>query len=257
MSLLSRLWSKASTAPPAEQREEETETASRTPVEEPDTRVEGEQRWADEKLKAHDFGALADAAATATQETYYKQKAAKARLRTAIGDRSPGAVEATMEHLDSNFSSDLLDLLLEAGDERAVPTFKMLLSEKTPILDAYGRRGKVEEFVARFDPEVREAAERTAQTQEERLQQARDEVSGYDEEQMLATLRQLCEAYTTASSADDPDVQRLELTATAIGERLNSAGGIEEMRRVFARLEGFRGSRTLDMHWSGIGEWQG
>ena len=49
----------------------------------------------------------------------------------------------------------------------------------------------------------------------------------------------------------------LEPLARQIGEALNQQGGLTEMRRVFALLGGRRGSRTLEMHWNGIGEWRG
>ena len=71
--------------------------------------------------------------------------------------------------------------------------------------------------------------------------------------QMLDILQRLCNAYT----ANDPVYQQLETTATQIGEELNAKGGISEMRRVFKLLNNIRGSRTLEMHWNGIGEWRG
>lgn len=74
-----------------------------------------------------------------------------------------------------------------------------------------------------------------------------------DDSGMLWDLRRLCKAY-----ADDDDVAiaRLEPKATEIGQELNRIGGMGEMRRVFEKLKGVRGARTLEMHWGGIGEWR-
>jgi HEAT repeat protein len=70
----------------------------------------------------------------------------------------------------------------------------------------------------------------------------------------LITLRDLCDAYMRNDKAT---VQRLEPEATLIGEALHRNGGITEMRRVFKLLGGMPGSRTLEMHWNGVGEWRG
>ena len=94
-----------------------------------------------------------------------------------------------------------------------------------------------------------------------------------NEDKMIQTLERLCDAYREHTESSDrfsslPDakqryaklieeVGRLELAATEIGKELDAHGGIAEMRRVFSKLEGRRGSRTLEMHWGGIGSWQG
>lgn len=75
-----------------------------------------------------------------------------------------------------------------------------------------------------------------------------------NDQEMLETLRQLCDAYTLNETAV---IARLEPLATQIGEELNRRGGIEEMRRMWNRLDNMRGARTLDMHWDGIGDWRG
>jgi hypothetical protein len=67
-------------------------------------------------------------------------------------------------------------------------------------------------------------------------------------------LRRLCRAY---AANDGRAIAKLEPQATAIGKALDRSGGLEAMRRVFERLEGMPGSRTLEMHWNGIGRWQG
>lgn len=74
------------------------------------------------------------------------------------------------------------------------------------------------------------------------------------DDQALDTLRRLCAAYMTN---DRPAIQVLEPMATQIGEELDRRGGIQEMRRVFALLGGVPGSRTLEMHWDGVGDWRG
>ena len=72
--------------------------------------------------------------------------------------------------------------------------------------------------------------------------------------EMVESLASPCRA-----NADDARevIDALEPLATAIGRRLNERGGIREMRRVFAMLDDERGTRTLDMHWGGIGDWRG
>ena len=72
--------------------------------------------------------------------------------------------------------------------------------------------------------------------------------------QILETLTRLCDAY---AADDQAAVARLEPVASQIGEELNRRGGVPEMRRIWNRLGNIRGSRTLDMHWDGIGDWRG
>jgi hypothetical protein len=71
---------------------------------------------------------------------------------------------------------------------------------------------------------------------------------------MLRVLSDLCDAY---AANDRAAIVRLEPQATAIGEALDERGGYHEMLRVFEKLGDRRGSRTLEMHWGGIGDWQG
>lgn len=70
---------------------------------------------------------------------------------------------------------------------------------------------------------------------------------------MLQVLKKLCDAYTQ----NDPAYKELELIATEIRKKLDERGGIKEMRRIFEQLGGMRGSRTLEMHRGGIGDWRG
>lgn len=74
------------------------------------------------------------------------------------------------------------------------------------------------------------------------------------EEGMLAKLRSLCVAYT---KGDKKGISILETEAIAIGKELNNKGGIEEMRRIYYKIGGIPGQRTLEMLWDGIGQWQG
>ncbi len=76
----------------------------------------------------------------------------------------------------------------------------------------------------------------------------------WTEPEMLQVLCDLCDAY---AANDQVAITRLVLEATAIGEALNERGGLNEMRRIFAKLGGRPGSRTLEMHWGGIGDWRG
>lgn len=71
---------------------------------------------------------------------------------------------------------------------------------------------------------------------------------------ILEVLSALCTAYV---EDDRLQIGKLEPIARSIGEELHRRGGIKEMRRVFAALQGRPGARTLEMHWHGIGEWRG
>ncbi len=72
--------------------------------------------------------------------------------------------------------------------------------------------------------------------------------------EMVSKLRGLCNAYM---QDDRFAINKLEPIATKIGRELDRRGGFSEMRRIFKKLEGFPGSRTLEMHWNGIGQWMG
>lgn len=73
-------------------------------------------------------------------------------------------------------------------------------------------------------------------------------------QEILTILQKLCEAYVTN---DRTEIENLEPLATDIGKELNRRGRLEEMVRVFKQLNSIRGSRTLEMLWGGIGDWQG
>ena len=89
-------------------------------------------------------------------------------------------------------------------------------------------------------------------TDHEKLHKA-EALQKEQDQKMINCLKELCSAY----AADDPSYHHLELEATRIGEELDAQGGIAAMRRVFAHVQGSPGSRTLEMHWSGIGNWRG
>lgn len=71
---------------------------------------------------------------------------------------------------------------------------------------------------------------------------------------MVEVLSELCVSYM---ASDRPAIVRLEPHATEIGQELNQRGGLREMQRIFDKLDMKPGSHMLEMHWSGIGEWQG
>jgi hypothetical protein len=75
-----------------------------------------------------------------------------------------------------------------------------------------------------------------------------------DDRATVQKLRTLCTAY---AANDLTASKRLEPEATKIGQMLHARGGLVEMRRIFQELHGCPGSRTLEMHWDGIGEWRG
>ncbi len=70
---------------------------------------------------------------------------------------------------------------------------------------------------------------------------------------MVEVLSELCVAYM---ANDRAVIDSLEPRATEIGEEMNQRGGLREMQRIFDKLDMKPGSHMLEMHWSGIGEWQ-
>ncbi len=71
---------------------------------------------------------------------------------------------------------------------------------------------------------------------------------------MFKALADLCYAY---QQNDRAAIDRLEPVATAIGQELDRRGGKGAMLAMWESLGNRPGARTLDMHWSGIGEWLG
>ncbi len=120
------------------------------------------------------------------------------------------------------------DTLGKIGDARAVEPIKNALNDK----DSYAS-GRIAKALALFSSEENQ----------------RD----WTEPEMLQVLSGLCDAY---AANDQAAISRLVLEATAIGETLNRRGGLNEMRRIFAKLGDRPGSRTLEMHWGGIGDWR-
>lgn len=67
---------------------------------------------------------------------------------------------------------------------------------------------------------------------------------------MILVLKDICKAY---AENNEYWYKNLEPKARKIGEKLFETGGLREMRRIFSVVEGTRGSRSLEMHWNGIG----
>ena len=80
------------------------------------------------------------------------------------------------------------------------------------------------------------------------------EFEGSSDSTLIQLLGILCDAY---SRNDRAAIRDFEADATDIGWLLHHRGGIEEMRRIFAKLGNTPGSRTLEMQWNGIGDWRG
>jgi HEAT repeat protein len=78
------------------------------------------------------------------------------------------------------------------------------------------------------------------------------DVKSMTEVDMVLVLEELCRAWT---DDDKVAIQTLEPLATEIGEELHRRGGFDKMLEVFYLLGWRPGRRTLEMHWSGIGEW--
>lgn len=130
--------------------------------------------------------------------------------------------------------------LFESKESRHQRIEEQRLAEQAEIKKA------AEEIHAKRLAEQAEAARRAEAMKNRKL--------NWTDDQMLKTLRRLCNAYAQDDAAA---ISKLEPLATKIGEDLNIVGGIEEMRRIWNKLGNMRGARTLDMHWGGIGDWRG
>jgi HEAT repeat protein len=191
-----------------------------------------------------------------------------------IGD--PRAVEpliAALTDLDSGVLGIAAEALGRIGDARAVGPLSAMLKDadlwedRRAAARALGTIGDVRAVgplsTALKDrvPAIREAAAEALRMLGtpgvEALAASRERSAaspGLSESEMLRVLSDLCDAY---AANDRAAIVRLEPQATAIGEALDERGGYHEMLRVFEKLGDRRGSRTLEMHWGGIGDWQG
>jgi len=79
-------------------------------------------------------------------------------------------------------------------------------------------------------------------------------VKDLSDDQMMDILKRLCRAY---SVNDESEIKNIEPIAIAIGRKLNQRGGLKAMRELYDKIGNIKGTRSLDMHWNGIGDWQG
>ena len=66
-------------------------------------------------------------------------------------------------------------------------------------------------------------------------------------------LNDFCDAHGRNNQSE---IKRLAPVARTIGEKLNIAGGTDEMHRIL-QLVPHLDKRPLEAHWNGIGEWRG
>jgi len=183
------------------------------------------------------------------------------------------AIEATIMALDlydSEIKKNAIKILGNLMDVRSVePLIKLLNShyENEDVRKTAYRVLKKFESSKNIDDEMSkklkaiflqiEKEKEALKTQIERDKLAElkeiEDVSNMTDQDMINLLANLCQAY----SNNNPSYKELEPQARKIGKLLNRRGGLKEMRRIFDQLNSMPGSRTLEMHWNGIGEWLG
>ncbi|MCX6558123.1 MAG: HEAT repeat domain-containing protein [Candidatus Aminicenantes bacterium] len=206
-----------------------------------------------------------------------------------IGDAR--AVEPLIKALkDSNSTvrGSAAMALGEIGDERAVEPLKMALNDANEfvhseaanalvrignvrnvdpyIIDLKSGDWDVRRFAARklgkigdvraIEPlmaVLKDSKWRVSKSAEKALKKLGWQSNDQDQK-MLEILVQLCDAYVSSNAAE---ISKLEPLATQIGKTLHERGGLSEMRRLYEQLGERKGSRTLEMHWNGIGDWRG
>ena len=140
---------------------------------------------------------------------------------------------------------DAAEALGKIGDERAVePLIKALHDSNADV------RARVAEALHNFSNQTAVSALKEYEEQKKKKSHARES----HDRNILDTLGRLCDAY---ANNDEYMISKLEPVAREIGKELDREGGIGEMRRIFSMLGDRRGSRTLEMHWGGIGDWWG
>ena len=165
---------------------------------------------------------------------------------------------------------ECIELLLAGQAIKALHSYS---TNKNKILEVAVQKGNIElakklvdeleellpyALILAEDNKFKELYEYISKIQEQKeldqkLQAEKKKKKDASDKEMVQVLRDLCRAY----AANDPIYLRLEPKAREIGEKLNNTGGMSEMRRIFSFVEGTPGSRTLEMHWNGIGNWRG
>jgi HEAT repeat protein len=190
-------------------------------------------------------------------------------LHTVLRRGGSNALIDTFASLGTHQWIELCDAAKLLAEQRHPRAEKLLLPlakrEVFESLSKYARDGVRDGLWQMRSPRAREAVREICEWQEAEEQSRREQAEQrvakmvskaqrMSDREMVESLASLCRAY----AEDAPEViDALEPLATAIGRRLNERGGIREMRRVFAMLHDERGTRTLDMHWDGIGDWRG
>jgi len=152
-----------------------------------------------------------------------------------------------------------LTALGKLHDPRAVELLLPLLSDAEFRGTALGALAKIDEPRAKAAVETANQEAESAATVQKMAKEAKEHelaapASKMSDADMLKTLSQLCDAYM---KSDRQVITSLEPLATSIGHALNLRGGFAEMQRIFKLLGSQSGSRTLEMHWDGIGDWRG
>jgi HEAT repeat protein len=148
-----------------------------------------------------------------------------------IGDAAVEPLIAVLRYSSGKLEETALRALEEIGNSRAAEG-----------LMAYQRRKEEARDTDKAQRDQRKA-------EKERLvYRMMGRAEDMTDQEMIIALKRYC------SASGRSEIAELDPLAMAIGEVLNDRGGFNEMRRIFNQAGG---TRRLDMHWGGIGQWLG
>ncbi len=162
----------------------------------------------------------------------------------------PGAIRSLAAALEQEKQADIHDAIVEALNRIAVSAGTISESDRNAAGEAVRKHEASIRSTREKEQEEKQRASREKREEQARLMKQAAEMSSPEQVELL---KRLCAAY----SSGDEQYRELEPLAYCIGVHLDSTGGIASMRSMFDRLWSMPGSRTLEMHWNGIGEWRG
>lgn len=163
---------------------------------------------------------------------------------------------------DTHYIGRVCDIITPMREKRFVPALLRIVAAANEFnLDfAIKALKAIEDALSEADAslkaDIRSAIEKDRQRKEKAAQEKQSivrKVTAMTEDEMLQYLMALGVSY----AANDAGYREKEVVAKMIGQRLHEEGGIRRMREIFAKLGAYPGSRTLEILWGGVGDWQG
>ncbi|WP_150081048.1 hypothetical protein [Chlorobium phaeobacteroides] len=171
------------------------------------------------------------------------------------GSKAVTGILAELKKTNNEYiRTHLAELIIKIGDTKALPDIEELFN-RGAFHSSYGPGGSpIEQFLQSNSPSYRQKRNKEEEESSAKLVQATDMVKDLSDDQMMDILKRLCRAY---SVNDESEIKNIEPIAIAIGRKLNQRGGLKAMRELYDKIGNIKGTRSLDMHWNGIGDWQG